>query len=383
MPKYTSRKKHNQKRERRRVRHGVPRDKRHLMHWAVKGSHDDYARFRKHINKIADRAPSYVHEGTMSALKDVDRRKMLGAISKEPFGGSWFTEGLSWTIDQIPNDPEWNWIKGLGQAVLKPFRGSDLNEQDEMYAKLVNASYGKDDDTIGDWQRVPDLDSEYMSVWDNADGHRFVGVRGTKFNVKDLEEDTEILTEGHPDDLISEDLRYVLDQTDPGTIVDVGAHSLGTSLLTQAFETDDSLQDRIRQSYLYNPAFTPFAENVTDKYEADDRVRYFIDLMDLVSVGDLGSKGPSNVVYRTDWSLNPLVAHTIEQWAGPETEPKPEPKPEPSPENQALKEQKPTGPFDGAPDTSGLPTKGLASAFGPGVLLDFGEGFDAAAFGLR
>ena len=32
------------------------------------------------------------------------------------------------------------------------------------------------------------------------------------------------------------------------------------------------------QSYLYNPAYTPFAENVTGKYGKDDRVRYFIDL---------------------------------------------------------------------------------------------------------
>ena len=106
----------------------------------------------------------------------------------------------------------------------------------------------------------------------------------------------------------------------------MGAHSLGTSLLTQAYETDDSLQDRVRQSYLFNPAMSPFAENVTSKYEADDRVRYFIDLMDPVSVGGIGSTGPSNVVYRTDWSFNPLVAHSVSQWAGAETPEMPEEK---------------------------------------------------------
>ena len=67
--------------------------------------------------------------------------------------------------------------------------------------------------------------------------------------------------------------------------------------------------------YAYNPAFSPFAEeNVSDKYEADDRVRYFIDLSDPVSVGDLGSKGPTNVVYRNNW--NPITAHKLVQWGG-------------------------------------------------------------------
>jgi len=59
---------------------------------------------------------------------------------------------------------------------------------------------------------------------------------------------------------------------------------------------------------------SPFAANVTDKYEADERVRYFIDLMDPVSIGDLGEKGPKNVVYRREW--NPLHVHSLVQWGG-------------------------------------------------------------------
>ena len=373
MPRYTSKKKFNQKRERRRVKHAVPRDRRHLMHWAVRGSHYDCARFRKHVNKVADRAPSYISKDAISALKGTDRRQMLGALGKEPYGGGWFTDGLSWAIDQIPNDWEWDWMKGLGQAALKPFRGSDLNEQDEMYARLVDESYQRQNETVGDWQRQPEFDSEYISVFDNADGHRFVGVRGTKFShLQDLKEDAEILQEGHPDDLISSELRKVFDQTQPGTIIDVGSHSLGTSLLTQAYETDETLQDRVRQSYLFNTAMSPFAENVTAKYEADDRVRYFIDLMDPVSVGGIGSTGPSNVVYRTDWSLNPLVAHSVSQWGGAEVPEMPEEK----------EKEKVFDPFDGPVDTGELDQEGLADALGEGVLLDFGDGFDATAFGF-
>ena len=121
---------------------------------------------------------------------------------------------------------------------------------------------------------------------------------------------------------------------------------------------------------------SPFADNVTAKYEADDRVRYFIDLMDPVSVGGIGDRGPSNVVYRTDWSFNPLVAHGVSQWAGAEPEEKPEEKQE-----EKTKEE-PFDPFDGPVDTGGLDQEGLGDALGDGVLLDFGDSFDAEAFGF-
>jgi hypothetical protein len=69
--------------------------------------------------------------------------------------------------------------------------------------------------------------------------------------------------------------------------------------------------DRVNQTYLYNPAMSPLTENVTQEYESDDRVRYFIDLLDPVSVGGIGEKGPKNVVYRT--SYNP---HNLVNWGG-------------------------------------------------------------------
>ena len=109
----------------------------------------------------------------------------------------------------------------------------------------------------------------------------------------------------------------MLDHTEPGRMVDIGAHSLGTSLVLQAFDDDDTLQDRVHQTYLYNPAVSPFTtNNITQKFEDDSRVRYFVDLLDPVSVGQLGSKGPRNVVYRTSYKDNPLDSHKLVQWGG-------------------------------------------------------------------
>ena len=317
MPRYSSRKKSAAKRERSRVRAAMPRDKRHLTHWAVRGTDDDYAKFRKHVADVQHRAPSYLEPAAMGELGKATRRSMLHNLHKEPWGGGWFSDGLAWLIDQVPSSWAWNWAKGLGQAALKPFRGDKLDETDQQYARLVNEAYKTDDARDAQfehWQHVPEFDSNYITVYDNEDGHRFVAVRGTKLNLKDLGEDMKIALRGEPDNLIGEELRNILDNTAPDKTVDLGAHSLGTSLALTAFENDDTLQERIHNSYLYNPAYTPFHASITGKYEKDERVRYFIDLSDPVSVGGIGSIGPKNVVYRNNW--NPITAHALVQWGG-------------------------------------------------------------------
>ena len=317
MPRYSSRKKSAAKRERSRVRAAMPRDKRHLTHWAVRGTDDDYAKFRKHVADVQHRAPSYLEPAAMGELGKATRRSMLDNLHKEPWGGGWFSDGLAWLIDQVPSSWAWDWAKGLGQAALKPFRGDKLDETDQQYARLVNEAYKTDDARDAQfehWQHVPEFDSNYITVYDNEDGHRFVAVRGTKLNLKDLGEDMKIALRGEPDNLIGEELRNILDNTAPDKTVDLGAHSLGTSLALTAFENDDTLQDRIHSSYLHNPAYTPFHASITGKYEKDERVRYFIDLSDPVSVGGIGSIGPKNVVYRNNW--NPITAHALVQWGG-------------------------------------------------------------------
>ena len=60
---------------------------------------------------------------------------------------------------------------------------------------------------------------------------------------------------------------------------------------------------------------SPFSKNVTQDYENDDRVRYFIDVLDPVSVGGIGDMGPKNVVYRTSFG-SPLAAHRLVSWGG-------------------------------------------------------------------
>ena len=65
----------------------MPRDKRHLSHWAVRGTHDDYAKFRQHVANVQHRAPSYLEPQALQELGKSTRRSMLENVNKEPWGG--------------------------------------------------------------------------------------------------------------------------------------------------------------------------------------------------------------------------------------------------------------------------------------------------------
>ena len=116
MPRYNSRKKASAQRERKRVRAQMPRDKRHLSHWAVRGTHDDYAKFRQHVANVQHRAPSYLEPQALQELGKATRRAMLENVNKAPWGGGWFTDGLAWLIDQIPENRGFDWAKAAASG---------------------------------------------------------------------------------------------------------------------------------------------------------------------------------------------------------------------------------------------------------------------------
>ena len=217
MPRYTSKKKRGQKRNRERIRHAIPRDRRHLLEWAVAGTDANYEQLRKHARRLIDQVPSYIDKEAVTALASgASRETVAEKVIKEKEsadGNNYFTDALSWLVDQVPNDWEVDWLKYLGQAALKPYRGSSLTEEDELYAQLVSQSYQDNKPgQVGDWSRVPEYDSQYMNVWDNVDGHRFIGVRGTQLDLRDLKADWDLAGKGTTDDLLSGLLKGILDE---------------------------------------------------------------------------------------------------------------------------------------------------------------------------
>ena len=376
MPSYTTKRRRSRQRNVARIKKSVSRDRRQLLHWSAKGTHQDYEKLRAHAKKVVHRTPSYIDQDVVTDIAENASRRMLA----ENVHGSSFLDGLAWTLDQVPGG-NWTWIKQAVQGAMKPFRGDSLTEQDELYALLLDQAY-KDEpkDHLGQWVRDPELGSEFVQVYDNADGHRYIAVRGTKLHGTwaelgaDLKQDAGLAVGLDPTNIVGEELQRILDHTRPGTVVDIGGHSLGTSLIGKAFEDNPDLQDRIHQSFFYNPVFSPVAltGNALEKYEADDRVRWFIDLLDTVSLGNLGSAGPSNAVYRSTFGWNPIGPHDLSTWGDGISQDALADVPSSKPKDVGLSEPSPPVAADG-----------MGQAFGEGSFLDFGaESWNPADFGL-
>ena len=332
MPRYTTSRKKKSNREKRRLRKTVPRDRRKLMRWAARGDSTDYEKLRRHARKLMVDydIPAFVNFDDVEQLANTDKGKLIQAIHHDNVRTyahphlRGFLDALSFVLDKA-SLRGWDWPANLLKQGTKVFRGEKLTELDELYAKIVDDSYRKRPDRVEDYYRVPEVDSDYVTVWETSDGHRLVSVRGTvPSNPSDLLKDAEIAATGTVSaDTIGATLQNILESTSPGTPIDVASHSLGTTLVLRAYNENPELQKRIHQTYLFNPAYNPSGifstdyKSIATKYEQDDRVRYFINLGDLVSVGGIGSKGPSNVVYKSPLSDNTgFINHTLEQWQG-------------------------------------------------------------------
>ena len=327
MPHYRSRSKSRERKEQKRVRKKIPRDKRKLIRWAAKGTKKDYEKLRKHANKIllGGKLPGYIHPLAMEDLGNATRATLIGALHHpDSHLGGGLTDGLAHALDWVPGH-QWSWANHLMQAALRPFRGDGMTEQDETYARVVGAGYNyihERPDTVEGYTRQKDYDGKYVSVWDNDADSRLIVVRGTKpTHWEDWKQNARIMMKGgRPQDLVGRELADIMNNSQ-GKTVDVMSHSLGTSLTLEAYKSNPGMQDKIRETFLYNPAYTVGGFGSTRDFESDKRVRYFLNTGDIVSIGSLGSSGPVNMVIRNPKSLNPLDAHEMAQWFGGGTVP--------------------------------------------------------------
>ena len=377
MPKYKTKKVRAALKRRKSAIKAVPRDKRLLLRWARTGTPKDYEKLNKLANRSLLEVPNWVD---METVKKLGKAGQLGlnqmVKDQKPerpsdekahyLGGKMMhkvTDALSWLISVAgggKNNPV-PWLGSLPQYALKPFKGEYETEVDQQYARLMSGGYkhiGNRPPEVLGWKRVPKWDFRYVSVWDNPDGHRFIAVRGTDFaHMHDIKHDINIARTGTTTDEIGRDLQSILDDTDPSRIVDIAGHSLGTVLVLEAFKNNPDLQSRIHMTRLYNPAYNPqlvelgWMPSIAKEYEQDPRVRYFINLGDVVSLGGFGGEGPKNVVYRTplgntvQWSetgggLDPYHLHTLRQWQGAYWDGLPDWQPEPTPESAKLPQER-------------------------------------------
>ena len=296
----------------------LPLDPTKRLRWAARGTVKDYARLRELAKRARASLPAHIDRDAFERLLHVDRLTMIEEIQaaeEHNISAGWFLDSVNWVLDKVPFG-NWIWPVAAAQSAINSQKGDGLNEVDTQYARLVGATYGSVDErpfVIDHWKRQVQFDSAYISVWDNPDQHRLIAVRGTQGSGLDIGEDILVGLTGRSTDVISKELLQIVAATPSGVVVDLAAHSLGTSLTLQAYG-NKTVYSAIHETYLYSPAYSPFLKGLTDGYERDENVRYFINTRDVVSLGGMGHRAPSNVVFRS--SGNPIAAHNLAQWQG-------------------------------------------------------------------
>ena len=328
MPSYrtrTARKKKGPKKRKKQKGH-FTRDPRKLLRWAASGTNKDYEKLRDLAKKARADLPAYIDGVAFDKLASANRTRMMSAMIEElqnaeehNISGGFLTDALSWLLDKVPFG-NWLWPVGAAQGALKAHKGDNLNDVDFEYARLVGASYEGMQErpyVVNHWRRQTQFDSQYCTVWDNLDGHRLIAVRGTRGDrAEDIGQDVLIGLAGTTTNRIGQEMQRIVDATDSHVILDVAAHSLGTALALRAYNSDKALYNRVHETYLFNPSYSPFVRGVADQYEQDENVRYFINMGDMVSLGGIGHKAPANVVFVQPSTLNVGTNHSLAQWQG-------------------------------------------------------------------
>ena len=77
MPSYTTKRRRSRQRNVARIKKSVSRDRRQLLHWAARGTHQDYEELRAHAKKVVHRTPSYIDQDVVTDIAENASRRML------------------------------------------------------------------------------------------------------------------------------------------------------------------------------------------------------------------------------------------------------------------------------------------------------------------
>ena len=245
----------------------LPRDPKKLFRWAARGSGTDYEKLRNLAKKARAGLPVHIDSEAFDRITRVDRSLMIEEIQaaeEHNVSAGFFLDAVNWLLDKVPWG-NWLWPVSAAQSTINAQKGDGCNEVDEQYARLVGATYGNIDERpfiIDHWRRQVQFDSSYISVWDNLDGHRLIAVRGTQGTGTDIGEDILVGLTGRSTNLIGSELLEIIAATPQSMVMDLAAHSLGTSLALESYG-NKSVYDRIHETY--RPQATPPSPQILPK----------------------------------------------------------------------------------------------------------------------
>ena len=302
------------------------KDVHHLLHTLYRaGRHqrlyDEHFRDRagrwldgseKPLHNVSHRALHLIHtehprvlaNDVLHEMRQHHRGKKTGGGLSEAFQSLW-----RGTLNHLGWPKLRDWL-GLGGAKKKK-----ISQEGGIYAALINESYQK----ISDRQasrygltRIEKYDSDRVSVWRETNGDLFIAVKGTA-SAADLGTDMGILAGGTARSKELEDL--VTELLAEGNRVDIGGHSLATQFITNM---PSNLLQQIDETYLYNPASSPFESNAyLNKVLGMENTYWFVNESDLVSSGLFNLMSNEFIekhVYLGGYRWSPLAAHALTQW---------------------------------------------------------------------
>ena len=315
MPRYT---KGKGKLQRKRKWKGFA-DVHHMTKWLTRTSHEDPI-WKKHFQQAAQNHKGdkpFFHPRSLRAVATKTPVKLAGDVLSElkmvhkgqDVGGG-ISELLHWlgaaAVQQTGFNSFREWI-GAGYEHKK------LPHESQVFAKAVSATYykmGSRPDEVENLVRLPEYDSDRMSVWKQPNGQLLVTLHGTKMSWGDAKEDASIAALGNPQS--SEPLQELLNKFDEqGITYDLAGHSLSTQYII------NSTHKNVDKIYLFNAASSPLMDSkYLDKIANDTEYTQFINPSDALtqSTWQKMSDETVNNSYVAPYTYSPFAAHSITQW---------------------------------------------------------------------
>ena len=204
-----------------------------------------------------------------------------------------------------------SWI--AGEKHIKP-----ISPFEQEVARLLQGTYQDTrPETVSNWSRIDNLDSEYGSYWTDSRGRYILTIRGTKLKVKDIVSDMKIASgsQSISDGSLEESMRK-FKQEFPNQKLMVAGHSLGTHLAWNGLKNEKMNVDDL---YWFNPASSPFQDKsvVRDVADSNYKVKYFLNTGDVVSnyfSQNLTKQEIEDSAIYGKFSRSPLASHGLSQW---------------------------------------------------------------------
>ena len=317
MPRYVSGK-GNGKLQRKRKWKGFKNVK-HMASWLTRTNHED-KRWIKHFQEPAKnykKDKPFFHARSLRAVSTKTPVALAGDVLSEmkkhkkgdKIGGG-ISELLHWLGAEAVQLTGFNsFIEWTGHG----YKHKTIPLEAQTFAKAVSATYFKMDkrpDEIENMVRMPEYDTDRLSVWKQTNGQYLITLRGSKAEWGDFRSDLEIAAIGKKQE--HSELQDLLDKFDEdGKTYDLAGHSLSTQYIIHSQHQN---ADKI---YLYNSASSPAMSNEYLTTIANDPAyTHFINPSDAVSEA-VWQKMTDETVgnsYVAPYTYSPLAAHSISGW---------------------------------------------------------------------